>query len=72
MILVSIIIPIYKVEQYIIECIESVLNQTYRNLEVILVDDCSPDGSWDIAQDYIRKSAKSKEPRAFCSSEYWD
>ena len=61
MILVSIIIPIYKVEQYIIECIESVLNQTYRNLEVILVDDCSPDGSWDIAQDYIRKSAKSKD-----------
>lgn len=61
MIVVSIIIPIYKVEQYIITCIESVLAQSYRNLEVILVDDCSPDGSMDIACDYIRKSTRSQD-----------
>lgn len=61
MIVVSIIIPIYKVEQYIITCIESVLVQSYRNLEVILVDDCSPDRSMDIAREYIRKSTKSQD-----------
>ena len=46
---VSIIIPIYKVEFYIERCLESVFNQIYRNLEIILVDDCSPNKSMDIA-----------------------
>ena len=41
--LVSIIIPVYKVEEYIHECIDSVINQTYKNLEIILIDDSSPD-----------------------------
>ncbi len=41
--LIGIIIPIYKVEQYLDKCIKSVVNQTYRNLEIILVDDGSPD-----------------------------
>lgn len=43
--LISVIIPIYKVEQYLDECIESIINQTYKNLEIILVDDGSPDES---------------------------
>ena len=42
--LVSVIIPVYKVEDYLAECVDSVINQTYRNLEIILVDDGSPDG----------------------------
>lgn len=59
-ILVSIIIPVYKVEQYIERCLDSVLSQTYRNIEVILVDDCSPDHSMEVAHQYIDKSLQSK------------
>ena len=58
---VSIIIPIYNVEQYIERCINSVLNQTYRKLEIILVDDCSPDHCFDIAKQVIEKSEKSRD-----------
>lgn len=41
--LISIIIPVYKTEQYLKRCVDSVLNQTYQELECILVDDGSPD-----------------------------
>lgn len=50
--LVSIIIPIYNVEKYIDECIKSVINQTYRNLEIILINDGSTDSSYDICKKY--------------------
>lgn len=56
--LVSIIIPIWNVEKYLPQCIESVLNQTYRNIEVILVDDGSPDKCPQIV-DFFEK----KDPR---------
>ncbi len=49
---ISIIIPIYKVERYIRECLDSVINQTYENKEVILVDDGSPDSSGVICDEY--------------------
>ena len=43
--LVSVVIPVYKAEPYVAACLESVLNQTYRKLEVIAVSDCTPDAS---------------------------
>lgn len=46
--LISVIIPIYKAEKYIENCVKSVLNQTYRNLEILLIDDGSPDKSGEI------------------------
>ena len=41
--LISVIVPVYKVEQYLGRCVESLLSQTYENTEIILVDDGSPD-----------------------------
>lgn len=46
--LVSVIVPVYNVEKYIDKCVESLLNQDYKNIEVILVDDGTPDRSGDI------------------------
>ena len=50
---VSIIIPVYNVEHYITQCLQSVLGQSYSDIEVILVDDCSPDRSIEVALDFI-------------------
>lgn len=52
---VSIIVPVYNVEQYIVRCFESVKNQTYANIECIFIDDCSPDNSSQILKDLILK-----------------
>ena len=41
---ISVIIPVYRTEDYLKECVESVLRQDYKNLEIILIDDGSPDG----------------------------
>ena len=49
---VSVIIPNYNHEKFLTKRIDSVLNQTYRNFEVILLDDCSTDNSWEIIQSY--------------------
>lgn len=51
---VSIIIPVYKVEDYFDECIQSVIGQTYKNLEIILIDDGSPDNSAKMCDDYAK------------------
>ena len=51
--LISVIIPVYNVEAYLQRCIESVMNQTYCNLEIILVDDGSTDGSSQLCDKYV-------------------
>lgn len=56
--LVSVIVPIYNVEKYLEKCIESILNQTYKNLEIILVNDGSTDNSYDICLKYKEKDSR--------------
>ncbi len=58
--LVSIIVPVYNVEKYLAECLDSIIDQTYDILEVILVNDCSTDGSGDIANYYAKKDSRIK------------
>lgn len=58
--LVSIIIPIYNTERYLAECLDSVINQTYADLEIILVDDGSSDDSGAIAKEYLKNDARIK------------
>lgn len=53
--LISVIVPIYHVEQYLRRCIDSIIGQTYKNLEIILVDDGSDDGCPAICDEYARK-----------------
>lgn len=57
---ISVIIPIYKVEKYLDRCIKSVINQSYENLEIILVDDGSPDRCAQICDDYSREDYRIK------------
>ena len=45
MLKISIVVPVYRTEAYLEQCVRSLLEQTYKNLEIILVDDGSPDGS---------------------------
>lgn len=53
-ILVSVIVPVYNVENYIEKCLESIVNQTYKNLQIILVDDGSTDKSGEICDKYVK------------------
>ena len=58
--LVSVIVPIYNVEKYIQKCVDSIIGQTYSNLEIILVDDGSPDNCPAICDEYQRKDHRVK------------
>lgn len=57
---VSIIVPVYKVEKYLNNCIRSIVEQTYSNLEVILIDDGSPDGCPQICNEWRQKDTRIK------------
>jgi glycosyltransferase involved in cell wall biosynthesis len=56
--LISIIIPVYNVEKYISRCLDSILNQTFQDFEIILVNDISPDNSSEIAENYSKKDTR--------------
>ncbi|MCI6266632.1 MAG: glycosyltransferase [Erysipelotrichaceae bacterium] len=58
--LISVIVPIYNVEKYLDRCIESIVNQTYKNLEIILVDDGSPDNCPKICDKWSKKDNRIK------------
>ena len=55
---ISIIVPVYKVEPYLRRCIDSILNQTFKNFELILVDDGSPDNCGKICDEYAKKDSR--------------
>lgn len=68
---ISVVVPIYNVEKYLPKCIESIINQTYRNLEIILVDDGSTDNSGKIIDEYAKKDNRIlaiHKPNGGCSS----
>ena len=56
--LISVVVPVYNVAKYLKKSIESIVNQTYTNLEIILVDDGSKDESGDICEDYSLKDSR--------------
>lgn len=57
---VSIVVPIYNVEKYLEQCIDSIINQTLKDIEIILVDDGSPDNCPQICDDYAKKDSRIK------------
>ena len=57
---ISIIVPVYKVEKQLNKCIESILNQTFKDYELILVDDGSPDNCGHICDEYEKKDSRIK------------
>jgi glycosyltransferase involved in cell wall biosynthesis len=55
---ISVIVPVYKVEPYLSRCIDSILNQTYSDFELLLVDDGSPDNYGKICDEYTEKDSR--------------
>ena len=58
--LISVIVPIYKVEKYLDRCVESIVNQTFSDIEIILVDDGSPDNCGKMCDEWAKKDARIK------------
>lgn len=57
---ITIIVPVYNVENYLKKCVDSIINQTYRNLEIVLVDDGSPDCCPEICDNFAKKDSRIK------------
>ena len=56
--LISVIVPVYKVEKYLNKCVQSIIQQTYTNLEIILVDDGSPDNCPQMCDEWAKKDSR--------------
>lgn len=56
--LISIIVPVYNVEKYLRQCLDSILNQTYQNFECLLINDGSSDNSADICREYVSNDVR--------------
>ena len=56
--MISIIVPVYKVEKYLARCFKSIVNQTYKEWELLLIDDGSPDGSGKLCDEYAKKDSR--------------
>ena len=57
---ISVIVPCYNVEKYVAKCLDSIINQTYSNLEILVVEDCSPDNTLSILKEYEKKDKRIK------------
>ncbi|MDR0631733.1 MAG: glycosyltransferase, partial [Holosporaceae bacterium] len=58
--LVSVIVPVYKTERFLRECLDSILGQSLQDIEVICIDDASPDNCWLILREYAAKDRRVK------------
>ena len=57
---ITVIIPVYNVEKYLQKALDSIINQTLKDIEIICVDDCSTDSSFEILQEYGQKDSRIK------------
>ena len=65
----SIVIPVYNTEKYLDDCLKSILNQTYKNIELIIVNDGSTDKSENVIKKYLKKSDKIKYKKKITNPE---
>ena len=71
--LISVIVPVYKVEPYLDRCVQSIVNQTYANLEIILVDDGSPDHCPAMCDAWAEKDGRvQKKRRCVYCTQCWN
>ena len=57
---ITVIVPVYNVENYLNKCLDSLINQTYKNLEIIVINDGSTDNSGEICQEYAQKDNRCR------------
>ena len=70
--LISVIVPIYKAEAYLEECVQSIRNQTYQNLEIILVDDGSPDRCGEMCDAFAREDYRIRVFHKENGGQHWN
>lgn len=56
--MISVIVPVYNVQSYLRQCIESIQNQTYDDIEILLIDDGSPDHCGEICEEYAKRDKR--------------